>query len=259
MQFWNFTQNEEDIELRITGEIMMEDDFWAWLFGSETTTPKSFRKELAKYKGKDITVWINSPGGDVYAASSIYTSLKEHKGKVTVKVDGYACSAASVIAMAGDEILMSPTSIIMIHNPWGAFAGEAADMRHAAEILDQVKETILNAYQLKTKKSRSKISQMMDEETWMSSTTAIKEGFADNVLYKEEASVENNIMFSRMAIQNNANDSIKKFIEQYNKRIEESIDKKDANKKVELPDENPVNLYKSKVANNERRIKNYGL
>lgn len=293
MGFWNFvaSQESEEIELRISGNIEMEEDFWSWLFGGESTTPKGFRRELAKYKGKNLVVWINSPGGDVYAASSIYTSLKEHKGKVTVKIDGYACSAASVIAMAGDEVYMSPTSIMMIHNPWGAFQGEEKDMRHAADVLAEVKETILNAYVLKTKKSRDKISAMMDEETWMGAKTAVKEGFANGILYednKKDEKVENSFSFSRLAIQNSASESTKTFVEQYNKRIKDStkdlelkeneiaeqiaakiVEKlKNANQGPEntqgsflLPpkEENTAltDLYKKIIQNNERRLKAY--
>ena len=217
MPFWNFAKNEvnpEEIELRIDGDIAMDDDFWSMLFGAQNVTPKGFMAELNQHKGKDINVWINSNGGDVYAASRIYTALKEHKGKVKVKVDGVAISAASVIAMAGDEILMSPTSILMIHNPWGNFKGEAKDLRHGAEVLDEVKETIINAYQLKANKSRAKISQMMDEETWMSAKKAVKEGFADGMLYSEtkEESSQDSFMFSRFAIQNSIDDRTKNFI-----------------------------------------------
>jgi Protease subunit of ATP-dependent Clp proteases len=248
LPFWNFIENEEngeEIELRIDGDIAMDDDFWSMLFGIENVTPKGFMGELSQYKGKDINVWINSYGGDVYAASRIYTALKEHKGKVKVKVDGVAISAASVIAMAGDEILMSPTSILMIHNPWGNFQGEAKDLRHGADVLDEVKDTIINAYQLKTKKSSAKISQMMDEETWMSAKKAVSEGFVDGMLYiqsKEEEvtePVENSFMFSRFAIQNSVKDSTRNFIEQYNKRL------KEINNEDELV---KIKLLKSKLA-----------
>lgn len=243
MPFWNFKNsdvNEEEIDLRIDGDIAMDDDFWSMLFGIENVTPKGFMAELTQYKGKDINVWINSYGGDVYAASRIYTALKEHKGKVRVKVDGVAISAASVIAMAGDEILMSPTSILMIHNPWGNFQGEAKDLRHGADVLDEVKDTIINAYQLKTQKSRAKISQMMDEETWMSAKKAVAEGFVDGMLYtenKEEAPVENSFMFSRFAIQNSLNNRTKDFIKQYNQRFKETY-----------KDEEKIKLLKSKLA-----------
>lgn len=228
MSFWNFIkneQNEEEIELRIDGDIAMDDNFWSMLFGIENVTPKGFMAELSQYKGKDINVWINSYGGDVYAASRIYTALKEHKGNVKVKIDGVAISAASVIAMAGDEILMSPTSIMMIHNPWGTFQGEASVLRHGADVLDEVKETIINAYQLKANKSRAKISQMMDEETWMSAKKAVSEGFADRILYSdtnEQTSTDqplNSFMFSRLAIQNSVNEGMKKFIEKYNEKF----------------------------------------
>lgn len=226
LPFWNFLkneENEEEIDLRIDGDIAMDDDFWSMLFGMESVTPKGFMSELSQYKGKDINVWINSYGGDVYAASRIYTALKEHKGNVKVKIDGVAISAASVIAMAGDEVLMSPTSILMIHNPWGNFQGEAKDLRHGADVLDEVKDTIINAYQLKSKKSRGKISQMMDEETWMSCKKAVSEGFVDGMLYSEskEEPTQNSFMFSRFGIQNYVNDRTKSFIEQYNKRFKE--------------------------------------
>jgi len=228
LRFWNFIRNEDsadEVELRIEGDIAMDDDFWAWLFGIETVTPKSFRAELEEHKGKNIIVWISSYGGDVIAASQIYTALKEHKGKVTVKIDGVAISAASVIAMAGEEVLMSPTSIMMIHNPWGGFVGEAKDLRHGADMLDEVKETIVNAYQLKTRRSRNKISQMMDEETWMSAKKAMAEGFSDGMLYTgadpANEDVQNSFMFSRTAIQNKAADSVKRFIEQYNQKYKD--------------------------------------
>lgn len=246
MAFWNFKkseENDEEVELRIDGDIVMEDDFWSIIFGIENVTPKGFMSELEKYKGKDINVWINSYGGDVYAASRIYTALKEHSGKVRVKVDGVAISAASVIAMAGDEVLMSPTSILMIHNPWGSFRGEAKDLRHAAEVLDEVKETIVNAYQMKTGKSRNKISKLMDEETWMSSRKAVNQGFADGVLYmnngegESEGVIENSFMFNRHAVLRNGSQMIEAFIQQYNERMKE-INKDDEN----------LNIMKLKLA-----------
>jgi ATP-dependent Clp protease protease subunit len=222
--FWNFIENPdspEEVELRIEGEIVSDDDAWFYeWWGIKTTSPNAFREALAEHKGKTITVWIDSWGGDVFAAAGIYNALKEHKGKVIVKVDGKAVSAGSVIAMAGEELLMSPVSIMMIHNPWSWAVGEAKDMRHAADVLDQVKETIVNAYQLKTRRSRNKISQLMDEETWMSARKAVAEGFADDILYTDsgtESATQNSFMFSQLAIQNSANASFKRFIEIYQK------------------------------------------
>lgn len=226
-RFWNFVQNQgsDDVELRIEGEIVSDDDAWIYeWFGIPCITPNAFRAELAQYAGRNITVWIDSWGGDVFAASGMYNALKEHDGRVGVKIDGKAVSAASIIAMAGEEVLMSPVSVIMIHNPWTFAEGEAREFRHAADVLDQVKEAIVNAYQIKTGRSRSKISQLMDEETWMSPKKAIAEGFADGILYvKEEsaeetepagAGVQNAFMFSRLAIQNSVAASMRRLIEQ---------------------------------------------
>lgn len=225
-KFWNFIRNEaqsDDVELRIEGEIVSDDDAWIYeWFGIPAATPNAFREALAEHKGKSVTVWIDSWGGDVFAAAGIYNALKEHKGKVTVKIDGKAVSAASVIAMAGDEILMSPVSMLMIHNPWTGARGEAKDMRHMADVLDEVKEALINAYQAKTGLSRNKISRLMDEETWMSAKKAMADGFADGMLYADGATtdepIQNAFSFSRLAIQNSADSVMTRFFEQYKKQ-----------------------------------------
>ncbi|UFT98098.1 Clp protease ClpP [Radiobacillus kanasensis] len=189
-RFWSWIKNEEteEAELRIDGDI--GESFWGWLFDLDEASPKKIREELKQHGGKDLTVWINSNGGDVYAASQIFTSLKEYKGKVTVKIDGIAASAASVIAMAGDEIIMSPTSVMMIHNPWTGLSGEAKDFRHIADVLDEVKETIMSAYRMKTGLTDDEISDLMDDETWMGARKAIDKGFADSMLYEDSNSDE---------------------------------------------------------------------
>ncbi|MHB8124658.1 MAG: head maturation protease, ClpP-related [Desulfitobacteriaceae bacterium] len=231
MRFWNFIKNEgssdEEIELRISGEIV--DDDIAWLyewFGITAASPNSFRDALAEHKGKDITVWIDSPGGDVFAGAGMYNALKEHKGKVTVKIDGKAMSAASVIAMAGDEIKMSPVGVLMIHNPLSSVRwGEAKDMRHAADVLDEVKETIVNAYQIKTKRSRNKISQLMDDETWMGARKALSEGFIDEMLYTDQQTdpaIENSFMFSGIAMQNSVSANMDRFTKFYEQNVKKT-------------------------------------
>ncbi len=183
-KFWNIVLPEQDdtpADLFLEGEIAQ--DSW---FGDEVT-PAQFRADLARASGRDVTVWINSPGGDVFAASMIYTALMEHKGHVTVKVEGLAASAASVIAMAGERVLMAPTAFLMIHNPMSLAMGNAEDMRHEAEVLDEVADGLLTAYQIKTNLSRNKLRQMMDDETWMSARTAIDLGFADAMLTRGKA------------------------------------------------------------------------
>lgn len=225
-KFWNFIKNlanEDEVELRIEGEIVADDDSWfyEWL-GIAATTPNAFKEELFQNKGKNITVWIDSFGGDFFAGVGIYNALMEFKksgGKVTVKIDTKAMSAATMPAMAGDEVLIAPGGIMMIHNPWTIAQGEAKDMENAAEYLNEVKEAIINIYQLRTGKSRKKLSEMMDNETFMSARTAIQEGFADKMLYSDSSldsatePIENTFMFSRLAIQNSMVNSMKKFIE----------------------------------------------
>ena len=146
----------------------------------DDVTPQLFKDELMAGSG-DITVWINSPGGDCVAAAQIYNMLMDYKGNVTVKIDGIAASAASVIAMAGTKVLMSPVSMMMIHNPMTIAFGDSAEMQKAIEMLGSVKDSIINAYEIKTGLSRAKLSHLMDAETWMDANKAVELGFADGV------------------------------------------------------------------------------
>ena len=132
-------------------------------------------------------MWINSPGGDCVAAAQIYNMLSNYKGKVTVKIDGIAASAASVIAMAGDMVLVSPVSMLMIHNPATIAWGDHAEMQKAIDMLAEVKESIINAYVLKTGLSRPKLSHLMDAETWMDANKAVELGFADEIMTRAKA------------------------------------------------------------------------
>ncbi len=129
---------------------------------------------------------MNSPGGDCFAAAQIYNMLRDYKGKVTVKVDGLAASAASVIATAGDQVLVSPVSMLMIHNPSTVAMGDTVEMQKAIEMLSEVKASIINAYQEKTGLSRNKLSELMDEETWMDAGKAVELHFADGVIERDE-------------------------------------------------------------------------
>ncbi|MCD8109134.1 MAG: Clp protease ClpP [Clostridiales bacterium] len=151
----------------------------------DDVTPQLFKDELNAGDG-DITVWINSPGGDCVAAAQIYNMLMDYKGNVTVKIDGLAASAASVIAMAGTKVLVSPVSMMMIHNPATIAMGNSAEMQKAIAMLDEVKESIMNAYEIKTGLSRTKISHLMDAETWMDANSAVEMGFADEIMKRSE-------------------------------------------------------------------------
>ncbi len=170
----------------------------------DDVTPQIFKNELMSGSG-DITVWINSPGGDCVAAAQIYNMLMDYKGNVTVKIDGIAASAASVIAMAGNKVLMSPVSMLMIHNPMTVAMGDSAEMQKAIEMLSEVKESIMNAYEIKTGMSRAKISHLMDAETWMNANKAVELGFADDILNRDEPMEEqpaNALMYSEAQVVN---------------------------------------------------------
>lgn len=200
-KFWNFgtVKNEEsgteERVLELYGTIA--DETW---FGDEVT-PAMFKSELDSGSGP-ITVYINSPGGDCIAASQIYTMLKEYKNTVTVKIDGLAASAASVIAMAGDKVIMAPTSLIMIHNPSMIAMGERKDFEKAIDILNEVKESIINAYQSKTGLSRAVISHMMDDESWMNANKAIELKFADEILKGTTSNiVSDSLLFSAKKVE----------------------------------------------------------
>ncbi len=149
-------------------------------------------------------MFINSPGGDVFAANEIYNALKEHKGKITVKIDSLAASAASVIAMAGDMVYMSPVSMLMCHNPSMMLYGEVSELEQGIEFLNQVKESIINAYQAKTGLSRAKISKMMDSETWLNAKAALDLGFCDKILYTEDSKeVIEDLMYDKTSMVTN--------------------------------------------------------
>lgn len=194
-KFWNFTDEGEVRTLRIEGQIA--DETW---FGDEVT-PQLFKNDLLAGTG-DITLWINSPGGDVFAAAQIYNMLMDYQGDVHVIIDGLAASAASVIAMAGTTVSMSPVAMMMIYNPWTFAQGEAKDMAKVIEMLGEIKESIINAYELRTGLSRTKISHLMDLESWFNAKKAVELGFADKVLFEKEETPEqdhqNSYTFSRV-------------------------------------------------------------
>lgn len=219
-KFWNWKKKVVNLESGQEAEerilfmngVIAEDSWF-----DDDVTPALFKDELNAGTG-DITLWINSPGGDCVAAAQIFNMLSEYPGKVTVKIDGLAASAASVIAMAGTEVWMSPVSMMMIHNPATVAWGDHAEMKKAMELLHAVKESIINAYVRKTGQSRAKLSHLMDAETWMDANKAVELGFADDILFQKEEqgddgdsvddSTENgtgasdSVMFSRRAVNN---------------------------------------------------------
>ena len=164
-KFWNWVRDEDGRTLYLNGTIAEE----SWF--EDEITPAAFKAELMAGEG-DITVWINSPGGDCIAASQIYCMLMDYRGAVTVKIDGIAASAASVVAMAGTTVLMAPTALMMVHNPLTVAIGDSEEMKKAVALLDEVKESIINAYEIRTGLSRARLSHLMDAETWLSAHRA---------------------------------------------------------------------------------------
>lgn len=208
-KFWNWVRDSDTGERTLVLNGQIAEDSW---FGDEVT-PAIFRDELMKGEG-NITVWINSPGGDVFAAAQIYNMLMDYKGSVTVRIDGLAASAASVIAMAGTTVEMSPVGMLMIHNPSTAVIGNTKEMQAAIQMLDEVKESILNAYELKTGQPRQSLSDLMDAESWMNAKKAVELGFADKILFANEDEEKQSegveaMLFSQRAVTNSLIDKIK--------------------------------------------------
>ena len=214
-EFWNWknqtetnSETQEQIQERtlfLNGTIAEE----SWF--DDDVTPQLFKDELMSGSG-NITVWINSPGGDCVAAAQIYNMLMDYKGDVTVKIDGIAASAASVIAMAGTKVLVSPVSMLMIHNPLTVAIGDSEEMQKAIDMLSEVKESIINAYEIRTGLSRAKLSHLMDAETWMNANKAVELGFADGLLFKadgESSAAEDSFVFSRRAVTNSLMSKVK--------------------------------------------------
>ena len=208
-KFWNWVRDADTGERTLVLNGQIAEDSW---FGDEVT-PAIFRDELMKGEG-NITVWINSPGGDVFAAAQIYNMLMDYKGNVTVRIDGLAASAASMIAMAGTTVEMSPVGMLMVHNPSTAVIGNTKEMQAAIQMLDEVKESILNAYELKTGQPRQSLSDLMDAESWMNAKKAVELGFADRILFANEDEEKQSegveaMLFSQRAVTNSLIDKIK--------------------------------------------------
>lgn len=214
-KFWNWknriVMNQEtktkttERTLFLNGTIAEE----SWF--DDDVTPQLFKEELNAGTG-NITVWINSPGGDCVAAAQIYNMMMEYPGNVTVKIDGIAASAASVIAMAGTKVMVSPVSMMMIHNPMTAAMGDTSEMQKTIAMLDEVKESIINAYEIKTGMSRAKLSHLMDAETWMNANIAVELGFADEIMHRNTADAvevpQVSNVYSRTAVTNHLMDKI---------------------------------------------------
>jgi ATP-dependent Clp protease, protease subunit len=176
-------------KIKISGVIIPNDyqEIYDWI-GWDATSPRKVESLLNDMQG-DVTVEINSGGGSVYAGSEIYTMLKSHEGNVTIKVTGLAASAASVIAMAGNKTLMSPTAQLMIHNATISTHGDYREMDHTSDFLKNVNQSIVNAYKLKSGLADEDLKEMMDKETWFTAQQALENKLIDEVMFENQMQV----------------------------------------------------------------------
>lgn len=237
-KFWKF---ENKVSSEGASTLYLDGDISSVTWWGDEVTPEEFRSELRQMKG-DLTVHINSQGGDVFAGVTIYNALKDYgKGKVTVKVDGLAASIASVVAMAGDEIIMSPGSMMMVHNPWSMGVGNSDELRKAADTLDEIKEAILPIYTDRSGLSTEEVQELMDNETWMTAEKAVELGFADTVQKakveqpkEEKADSVTNLMMANFAFSMSATKSaMKDLIQKVNNSERDTQMNEDELKKTE--------------------------
>lgn len=177
--------------INIKGAIVSNDEqpIYEWV-GYEAVSPKVVEDQIKQAKGDDLEVFINSPGGSVHSASEIYTTLKSYPKNVIVKIIGVAASAASVIAMAGKTVLMSPTASIMIHNVSTVTAGDYRNMEHMAEVLRNANKTIANAYGIKTGMREDALLSLMDKETWLTPQQALAYKFIDGIMFNNQVGTQ---------------------------------------------------------------------
>lgn len=188
---WELKQsvNPNTLDMYIYGYV--EGDYYDWwndeLVESETSA-NHFRNELAKYPNvTQINIYINSYGGSVFEGTAIYSQLKRHTAQKTVYIDGFACSVASVIAMAGDKVIMPPNTMMMIHNAWNYVAGNAKELRKAADDLDTIMEGNRQSYLAKSngKITEEKLIELLENETWLTAKQCLEYGFCDEITGQE--------------------------------------------------------------------------
>lgn len=235
-KFWKWKnqiiKNEDNTEVEVRtlmlNGVIAEDSWWG-----DEITPKLFKDELMAGKGP-IKVWINSPGGDCIAAAQIYNMLIDYKDDVEIIIDGLAASAASVIAMAGTKVVMSPVALMMVHNPLTWAYGNVEEMQKAIDVLNEVKESIINAYEIKTGLHRSKISELMDQETWMNAKKAKELGFCDEIFAKDVEDETEPQMFSNSSIEKNLKNKLaEKYLIKKEEQIQNGLSVKEMNARLE--------------------------
>lgn len=242
------------MRINIKGDIIPNDykEVYDW-FGWESCCPKDVADQLAVANGEDVEVEINSPGGDVYSGSEIYTALMAYTGNVSVEIVGIAASAASVIAMAGNTVRISPTAQIMIHNVWGKTVGDYREHEHGAGVLKGWNKSIANAYTLKTGMSESELLQLMDKETWLTAQDAVKYKFADEIMFNQNMQLVASIR--PILLPRDAINKIKTLLVSGTNESETAFSMQNEGNQNEAPRQVPVDLYQKLFENLERRAR----
>ncbi|KAA8750106.1 head maturation protease, ClpP-related [Paenibacillus sp. UASWS1643] len=236
------------IRINMFGAIISNDDAWLYeWFDMDHVTPRSVSKQLEQAAGQDVEVYINSPGGDVWAGSEIYTALREYTGKTVAKVVGVAASAASVGMCGADTVLMSPTAQVMIHRALSVARGNKDQMDQAGQMLDSVDEGIINAYEQKTGKSREEIMGLMKKETFFNAQEAVANGLADEVMFAQTEKVA--ASFAAPLFSNEVMDKIK------NKLIQAKLTPADIKNMVSEQQEKPTTIQPEKTPENKEEPK----
>lgn len=220
-QKFNVKHNEEEKKTEITIYGVIGDSWWGDSFSAN-----DIDKALNEAGDNDIIINLNSPGGDAFDGISIFNRLKRHNGKVTVHVDGWACSAASVIAMAGDEVIMELGSMMMIHEASNIVWGTKSDMRKEADVLEELEEGVIDIYMTKANISREEIREKVDAETWMSAKTALELGFADKaegIEQDNESAADNHVPLTPEQKQNVLNE-LQNILKPNNEKPKEPIE-----------------------------------
>ena len=231
------------LKIKLKGVVVPNDDKWIydWI-EVDAVSPRDVESQLEASNGEDLEVEINSPGGDVYSGSEIYTALKSYPGKVKVSIVGVAASAASVIAMAGDHVSISPTAQLMIHNVSGMVVGDYRVLDHESQVLKDYNVSIANAYALKTNLEQKELLGLMNKETWMNAQQALEKGFADEIMFDEGnklAAAANGVMLPPQMVSKLR-----------------SVLKKDQNPYPPAPEpakQAPVDIYQKKILLNRRK------
>lgn len=176
-KFWQFKAKENSC-----GELMLYGDIADSTWLGDEVTPKDFKADLDSLGDiQTLNIYINSSGGDVFSGQAIYSMLKRHPAQKNVYVDGLAASIASLIAMAGDKIIMPANSMLMIHNPWTVAMGNSNDFRKLADDMDKIRESMLSVYESKTGIKQEDIIPLLDAETWLTAQDALENGFCDEI------------------------------------------------------------------------------